>query len=130
MKYRLPSGFLPVLVITPRPFAQQRRKHVDPPEVVVRSLSSRSRVARRPIATVDVRIIPVILPGIYPEGKAPERGAETVWGNPAATPMMVASWQVQEVVKIITGRGQPLRNRMLFMDAEQGTVEILTLGEP
>ena len=66
---------------------------------------------------------------LYPEGKAPERGAEAIWGNPAATPMMVASWQVQEVVKVITGRGQPLRNRMLFMDAEQGTVEILTLGE-
>lgn len=76
-----------------------------------------------------------ILPGdggllaLYPEGKAPERGAEVIWGNPAATPMMVASWQVQEVVKVITGRGQPLRNRMLFMDAEQGTVEILTLGD-
>jgi len=66
---------------------------------------------------------------LYPEGKAPERGAEVIWGNPAATPMMVASWQVQEVVKVITGQGQPLRNRMLFMDAEQGTVEILTLGE-
>lgn len=66
---------------------------------------------------------------LYPEGKSPERGAEALWGNPAATPMMVASWQIQEVVKLITGRGQPLRNRMLLMDAEQGSVEILKLGE-
>lgn len=66
---------------------------------------------------------------LYPEGKSPERGAEALWGNPAATPMMIASWQVQEVVKLITGRGQPLRNRMLLMDAEQGAVEILQLGE-
>lgn len=66
---------------------------------------------------------------LYPEGKSPERGAEALWGNPAATPMMIASWQIQEVVKIITGRGQPLRNRMLLMDAEQGTAEILKLGD-
>ena len=66
---------------------------------------------------------------LYPEGKAPERGAETVWGNPAATPMMIAAWQIHEVVKIITGRGQPIRHRMLFMDAEQGVVETLKLGE-
>ena len=67
--------------------------------------------------------------GLYPDGKAPERGAETVWGNPAATPMMIAAWQIHEVVKILTGRGQPLRHRMLFMDAEQGIIETLRLGE-
>ncbi len=66
---------------------------------------------------------------LYPEGKSPERGAEALWGNPAATPMMIASWQIQEVIKLITGRGQPLRNRMLLMDAEQGSVEILRLGD-
>lgn len=66
---------------------------------------------------------------LYPEGKSPERGAEALWGNPAATPMMTASWEIQEVVKLITGRGQPLRNRMLLMDAEQGSVEILRFGE-
>ncbi len=66
---------------------------------------------------------------LYPEGKSPERGAEALWGNPAATPMMIAAWEIQEVVKLITGRGQPLRNRMLLMDAEQGAVEILKLGD-
>jgi len=65
------------------------------------------------------------LTGIYGEGQVPEHGIETQWGNPAATPMMVASWQVQEVVKLLTGRGEPLRRRMLFMDSEGGSIDVL-----
>jgi hypothetical protein len=41
--------------------------------------------------------------------------------------MMVAAWQVQEVMKILLGQGQLLQNKMLFMDAEAGTVEILEI---
>lgn len=55
----------------------------------------------------------------------PERGIEVQLGNPAATPMMVAAWQIQEAVKILLGTGQPLRNRILLLDAELGTAEIL-----
>ena len=66
---------------------------------------------------------------LYGRGPVSERGIETTWGNPAATPMMVSAWQIQEVVKIITGRGTPLRGRMLFMDAEAGEVETLKIGE-
>jgi molybdopterin/thiamine biosynthesis adenylyltransferase len=55
----------------------------------------------------------------------PERGIEVQLGNPAATPMMVAAWQIQEAVKILLGTGQPLRNRILLLDAEFGTAEIL-----
>ena len=40
---------------------------------------------------------------------------------------MVAAWEVQEVIKLLTGRGQPLRNRLLFMDSESGTVDLLTV---
>lgn len=65
------------------------------------------------------------LTGIYGEGHVPERGIEVQWGNPAATPMMVAAWQVQEVVKLLTGRGDLLRHRMLFMDSESGSVDVL-----
>ncbi len=65
------------------------------------------------------------LTGIYGEGHVPEHGVEVQWGNPAATPMMVAAWQVQEVVKLLTGRGEPLRRRMLFMDSESGGVDVL-----
>jgi molybdopterin/thiamine biosynthesis adenylyltransferase len=63
--------------------------------------------------------------GLYGEGPVPEHGIEVQWGNPAATPMMVAAWQIQEVVKLLTGRGEPLRRRMLFMDSEIGAIDIL-----
>jgi molybdopterin-synthase adenylyltransferase len=64
---------------------------------------------------------------IFGRGDIPERGIEVQLGNPAATPLMVASWQVQEVVKILLGVGKPLRNRLLFMDAEYGVTEILEI---
>ena len=75
-----------------------------------------------------------ILPGdeglraLYGDRDIPDRGIEVELGNPAATPMMVAAWQVQETIKLLLGQGTLLRNRMLFMDAESGTVEILRLG--
>jgi molybdopterin/thiamine biosynthesis adenylyltransferase len=65
--------------------------------------------------------------GLYGEGPVPEHGIELQWGNPAATPMMVAAWQIQEVVKLLTGRGEPLRRRMLFMDSEMATIDILEI---
>ena len=64
---------------------------------------------------------------LYGRGPVPERGIETQWGNPAATPMMVAAWQIQETVKVITGQGSLLRNRLLFMDAQSGECEFLGL---
>lgn len=75
-----------------------------------------------------------ILPGdpglfaLYGGGPVPQRGIETTVGNPAATPMMIAAWQIQEVVKLITGRGEILRHRLLLMDAEGGDVEVLHLA--
>jgi len=63
--------------------------------------------------------------GLYGGDRVPEHGMEAQWGNPAATPMMVAAWQLQEVVKLLTGRGEPLRHRLLFMDGEIGAVDIL-----
>lgn len=66
------------------------------------------------------------LRGLYGEAEGlPEQGLETQLGAPAATPMAVAAWEVQEVVKILTGKGEPLRNRLLVMDMETGAVEIL-----
>jgi molybdopterin/thiamine biosynthesis adenylyltransferase len=64
---------------------------------------------------------------LYGRGDVPERGIEARLGNPAATPMMVAAWQIQEVIKILLGTGEPLRDRMLFMDAESGVAEILEI---
>jgi molybdopterin/thiamine biosynthesis adenylyltransferase len=65
--------------------------------------------------------------GLYGSEHVPEHGIEAQWGNPAATPMMVAAWQVHEVVKLLTGRGEPLRHRLLFMDSEVGAVDILRI---
>jgi len=65
--------------------------------------------------------------GLYGHGELPERGMEVQWGNPTATPMMVAAWQVQEVVKLLVGRGEPLRHRLLFMDGENGMVDVLRI---
>ncbi|MBC7232316.1 MAG: HesA/MoeB/ThiF family protein [Chloroflexi bacterium] len=62
---------------------------------------------------------------LYGGSRVPERGIEVQWGNPAATPMMIAAWEIQEVVKLLTGRGKPLRRRLLFMDSELGHVDVL-----
>jgi len=65
---------------------------------------------------------------LYGGGELPERGLEAQLGTPAATPMAVAAWEAQEVVKILTGRGEPLRNKLLVMDMETGSVDFLQLG--
>jgi molybdopterin-synthase adenylyltransferase len=53
----------------------------------------------------------------------PEQGIEVKIGNPSATPAIVAGWQVQEIVKIITGIGKPLRNSLLLLDMMEGTAD-------
>ena len=75
---------------------------------------------------------------IYPEdtgfasfygspGAVPEKGIELELGNLAGIVSAVASIQVQEAVKIITGIGRPLRNRLLFLDSLTGSVETISL---
>jgi molybdopterin/thiamine biosynthesis adenylyltransferase len=65
------------------------------------------------------------LRALYGDGPVPEQGAEALLGTPPATPMMVAAWQVHETVKLLTGKGIPLRSRLLLMDASVGDVRIL-----
>ena len=69
------------------------------------------------------------LTALYGPGPWPEHGVEAVLGNPAATPMMIAAWEIQEAVKVLSGQGQPLRGRMLFMDAELGSFTEIHLGQ-
>ncbi len=69
------------------------------------------------------------LDSLYGGGnELPEQGLETQLGTPAATPMAVAAWEAQEVVKILLGREEPLRRRLLVMDMESGTIDVLQLG--
>jgi len=58
----------------------------------------------------------------------PEQGIEVKIGNPSATPAIVAAWQVQEIVKIITGIGKPLRNSLLLLDTMEGTADRIDLS--
>ena len=57
----------------------------------------------------------------------PEKGIEVELGNLPGIVSAVASLQVQEAVKIITGLGRPLRNRLLFLDSLNGAAEIISL---
>ena len=58
---------------------------------------------------------------------APEKGIEIELGNLAGIVSAVASLQVQEAVKILTGIGRPLRNRLLFLDSLNGAAEMIFL---
>lgn len=79
--------------------------------------------------------VTTILPGdrglhaLYGDGQGlPAQGLESELGTPAATPMAVAAWEAQEVVKLLTEQGELLRNRLLVIDMETGTSQVLQLG--
>ena len=63
-----------------------------------------------------------------PDAAAKGCGMEMLTGNPAATPTLIAAWEVQEAVKIIAGIGHPIRNRLLFLDFAEGTVDDISLS--
>jgi molybdopterin/thiamine biosynthesis adenylyltransferase len=72
-------------------------------------------------------------PGILDFAPLPQegektRGVETLTGNPATTPALVAAIQVAEVVKVVTGQGCALRGRLLYIDTEDWTVEFIELA--
>ncbi|MEA2087843.1 MAG: HesA/MoeB/ThiF family protein [Candidatus Caldatribacteriota bacterium] len=75
---------------------------------------------------------------IFPENKGleliygadrdlPEHGSEVTLGAPTVTPAIIASLEAQEVVKILLKRGKLFRNKLLYLDIEEGTVEVLNL---
>ncbi|MBN1933029.1 MAG: HesA/MoeB/ThiF family protein [Anaerolineae bacterium] len=75
-----------------------------------------------------------ILPGdpglraLYGNGDVPAQGAEAELGCPAASPMMVAAWQVHETIKLLLHQGELLQNKMLFIDTFVNEIRILALG--
>ena len=60
-------------------------------------------------------------------GEIPEKGVETRLGNLAPIVGMIANVECAEVVKILLGRGNPLRNRMLLVDLLESTFETVDL---
>lgn len=75
--------------------------------------------------------VSVIWPGdefidkIYPPGT--DKGVEQETGNPSFTPAMVAAAEVAETVKILLGKPQILRNKLLTIDLLNQEYEIIDL---
>ena len=69
------------------------------------------------------------LHALYGSGDGlPDQGLESTLGTPSATPMAVAAWEAQEVVKILTDQGELLRGRLLIVDMETAICQILRLS--
>jgi molybdopterin/thiamine biosynthesis adenylyltransferase len=64
---------------------------------------------------------------IYGTSRSSDKGIEAVLGNPAATPALAAAIQVQEVIKLLTGIGKTLSDKLLYFDAELNIYELLNL---
>jgi len=60
--------------------------------------------------------------------RAPEVGSESEMGTPPTIAGIVASFQAQEVIKILLGSDKLLHNRLLSIDAESGNIEIINLS--
>ncbi len=54
----------------------------------------------------------------------PSTRPEAVLGVPPMTAALVATHQAMEVLKILLGRGEPFRNKMLYLDLETGESRI------
>jgi len=76
--------------------------------------------------------VSTVLPGdrtldfIYSR-KNKARGVEQELGNPSFTPAHVASFQVSEVVKLLIGRGELLRKKIMFIDMLNNDYDIIEL---
>jgi len=56
------------------------------------------------------------------------KGIEVQLGNPAGTPAIAAAFQAQEVVKVLTGMGEPLRDKVLYFDTEYNNFHIINFS--
>lgn len=75
--------------------------------------------------------VSVILPGddlfrrLYPENA--EKGVELETGNPSFTPAVVAAIQTAETVKVLLGRPQILRNKLLTIDLLEQEYDVIEI---
>ena len=65
---------------------------------------------------------------IYVKDKKQSKGIEEEMGNPSFTPALTASIEVSEVIKVLIGRGELLRKRILFIDLLSCEYDIVPLG--
>ncbi|WP_029687611.1 HesA/MoeB/ThiF family protein [Thermoanaerobacter sp. A7A] len=59
--------------------------------------------------------------------KEMRKGIEKELGNPSFTPALVASIQVSEALKVLIGRGEVLRRKVLFINTFEQEYEIIVL---
>lgn len=64
---------------------------------------------------------------IYGKDKKESKGIEKELGNPSFTPALIASIEVSEVVKLLIGRGELLRKKMIFVDLLSSEYDILPI---
>lgn len=57
------------------------------------------------------------------------KGVERMLGNPSFTPAVIASLEVAEVCKLLTGQGTLLRKKMLFINMLDMEVDQIEMGE-
>lgn len=53
------------------------------------------------------------------------KGIEKQIGNPSFTPACIASIQVAEIIKVLLGRGELLREKIMFIDLLNNEIEVL-----
>ncbi|WP_432665907.1 HesA/MoeB/ThiF family protein [Wukongibacter baidiensis] len=76
--------------------------------------------------------VSTILPGdntldkIYPTKDG--SGLESELGNPSFTPALVASIEVSEALKVLLGKGELLRNKLLYIDLLEHDYVVMELG--
>ena len=57
------------------------------------------------------------------------KGIEQELGNPSFTPALTASFEVAEVVKILTNKGELLRNKMLSINTLENVYDVIDFGD-
>jgi len=73
----------------------------------------------------------VILPGdrlfdrLYPERE--KTLIDSSMGNPSFSPAVIAGLQVAEALKILIGKGEPIRNKILFIDMLSSLSELIEM---
>jgi len=76
--------------------------------------------------------VSVVMPGddtlstIYSDPDA--KGVEKELGNPSFTPALVASYQVAEALKLLLGKGENLRKKILYIDTLTNSTSVIDLG--
>ncbi|WP_409227624.1 HesA/MoeB/ThiF family protein [Gudongella sp. SC589] len=75
--------------------------------------------------------VSVVMPGddtlstIYSDPDA--KGVEKDLGNPSFTPALIASYQVAEAVKLLLGKGENLRKKILYIDTLTNSTSVIDL---